>query len=206
MKLSELNKEQIAALSDEKKAKIIFGDLEDDGGKGEFVVLLGGRLSFLSERVDAAARLYHAGRVSYVVPSGGVAWDFEGGKITEAEYMKKLLLERGVPEEAIVLENEATTTKENMIYATLQMNRKLGLTGMKKAYVATSQSHMRRSLRFAEVLLPSTVEVAPCAAVGGLDDKDCWYKTDVGRARAERELYLIKDQIDLGILPDIDLG
>ena len=205
MKLSELKKEELAGLSDEQKTKIIFGNLEDDGGKGEFVVLLGGRFAFLSERVEAAARLYHAGRVRYVVPSGGVAWDYEGGKMTEAEYMKKLLLERGVPEEAIVLENEATTTKENMIYATLQMNRLLGLAALHKAYVATSQSHMRRGLRFAEVLLPSTVEVAPCAAIGGLDATDCWYKTDVGRARAERELYLLKDQVDVGMLADIEL-
>ena len=205
MKVSQLTKEQIALLPDDKKAKIIFGNLEDDGGKGEFVVLLGGRFAFLSERVEAAARLYHAGRVSYVVPSGGVAWEHEGIKMTEAEYMRSLLLARGVPEEAIVLENEATTTKENMIYATLQMNRKLGIANMHKAYVATSHSHMRRSLRFAEIFLPSTVKVAPCAAIGGLDSKESWNLTEVGRARAERELYLIKDQIDLGILSDIEL-
>lgn len=205
MKLSELTNQEIAALRDEQKTKIIFGNLEDDGGKGEFVVLLGGRLPYLAERVDAAAGLYHAGRVSLVVPSGGVKWEHEDGEITEAEYMKGLLLERGVPEEAIVMENEATTTKENMIYATLQMNRKLGLPAMRRAYVATSQSHMRRALRYAEIFFPSTVEVAPCAAIGGVDAKDCWYKTEAGRERAERELYLIKKQVDLGILEDIDL-
>ena len=205
MKLSELTNQEIAALSDEQKEKIIFGNLADDGSKGDFVVLLGGRLPYLAERAEAAARLYHARRVTYVVPSGGVKWEHAGGRITEAEYMKGLLLERGVPEEAIVLENEATTTKENMIYATLQMNRKLGLSAMRRAFVATSQSHMRRALRYAEIFFPSTVEVSPCAAIGGVDAKDCWNKTKEGRERAERELYLIKKQVDLGILEDIDL-
>lgn len=205
MKLSELTVAEVAALDDAKKTRIIFGDLTDDGGKGEFVILLGGRFAFLAERCEAAARLYLAGRVSYIIPSGGVAWEYEGGKMTEAEYMRKLLLERGVPEEAIVLENEATTTKENMIYATLQMNRKLGLKALHKAYIATSQSHMRRGLRFARIFLPSTMEVAPCPAIGGVEARDCWNLTEVGRQRAERELFLIKDQVDLGILEDIEL-
>ena len=205
MKVSELTKEQIAALDDAAKEKIVFCDLKDDGGCGEFAILLGGRFAFLGERCRAAAELYHAGRVQYVIPSGGVAWDYEGGKMTEAEYMQQQLLSLGVPAEAIVLENEATTTKENMIYATLQMNRKLGLPRLHKAYIVTSQSHMRRSIRFARIFLPCTMEVAPHAAKEGLDIMGEWCKTAAGRERAERELYLIKDQIDLGILPDIEL-
>lgn len=205
MKVSELTKEEVAALDDAAKEKIIFCDLTDDGGNGEFAILLGGRFAFLGERCRAAAELYHAGRVKYIIPSGGVAWDYEGGKITEAEYMQKMLLESGVPGEAIVLENEATTTKENMIYASLQMNRKMKLHQLHKAYIVTSQSHMRRSIRFARIYLPSIMEVAPYAAKDGIDAKDVWYKTETGRQRAERELMLIKDQIDIGILEDIEI-
>ncbi len=205
MKVSELTVEEIAALDNAAKEKIIFCDMEDDGGKGEFAILLGGRFAFLGERCRAAAELYHAGRVQYVIPSGGVAWDYEGGQLTEAEYMKKQLMEMGVPEEAIVMENEARTTKENMIYATLQMNRKIRLPGLHKAYIITSQSHMRRGIAFARIFLPSTMEVAPYPAKNGVEIKGEWYKTEIGRQRAERELFLIKEQIDLGILADIEL-
>jgi len=205
MKVSKLTKEQIAALDDDSKEKIIFCDLIDDGSKGEFAILLGGRFAFLGERCRAAAELYHAGRVQYVIPSGGVAWDHEGSKMTEAEYMQQQLLTLGVPSEAIVLENEATTTKENMIYATLQMNRKMSLHKLHKAYIVTSQSHMRRSIRYARIFLPSTMEVAPYAAKDGVDVKGEWYKTEIGRTRAERELMLIKGQIDIGILEDIEI-
>ena len=143
--------------------------------------------------------------MEYIIPSGGVAWDHEGGRMTEAEYMQKQLCELGVPSEAIVLENEATTTKENMIYASLQMNRKMKLHKLHKAFIVTSQSHMRRSLRFARIFLPSIMEVAPYAAKEGVDAKGVWYKTETGRQRAERELMLIKDQIDLGILEDVTI-
>ena len=203
MKASELTKEQIMSLDDADKEKIIFCDSTDDGDKGEFAILLGGRLQFLEERSRAASELYHAGRVQYIIPSGGVAWDYDGGKITEAEYMQHQLLTMGVPQGAIVLENEATTTIENMIYATLQMTRKMKLSQLHKAYIVTSQSHMRRSIRFARIFLPSTMEVAPYAAKEGVDCKGEWYKTDIGRVRAERELALIKNQIDIGILEDI---
>ena len=39
----------------------------------------------------------------------------------------------------------------------------------------------------------------------GVDAKDVWNKTENGRQRAERELMLIKGQIDVGILDDIEI-
>ena len=153
----------------------------------------------------AAAELYFASRVRYIVPSGGVKWELPDGTYTEAEYMQKVLLELGVPEEAIVMENQATTTKENMLYATLLMNRLLGLHGMHRVYIATSQSHMRRSIRYARILLPAHLEVMPYPAKGGLEAKDVWHKTEDGRMRAERELKWIKVEIDRGTLEDIEI-
>ena len=205
MRVSELTPEQVALLDDDKKEQIIFDLSPDEGGVGEFVILLGGNPQFLWERCEAAAELYLSGRVQYVVPSGGVKWELPEGAVSEAEYMKKLLLELGVPEEAIVLENQATTTKENMLYSTILMNRLLGLHGMHRVFIATSQSHMRRSMRYARLLLPAGLEVLPYPAKGGLDIKSEWYKTEAGRMRAERELKWIKVEIDRGTLEDIEL-
>lgn len=205
MKVSELTEEQVALLDDAQKEQIIFDLAPDDGGKGEFALLLGGNPKFLRERCQAAAELYLDGRVSYVVPSGGVEWELPDGKCSEAEYMKGLLLEMGVPEEGILLENCATTTKENMLYATILMNRVLGLHGLHRAYVVTSQSHMRRSIRYARLLFPRTLEAVPYAAKTGADIKGEWYKTEDGRMRAERELKWIKVEIDRGTLEDIEI-
>ena len=70
-------------------------------------VLPGGRPSrTLDARVRHAARLYAEGRIGRVVVTGGV------GKHppSEAEVMARVLREEGVPEEAVLLEDEAEST------------------------------------------------------------------------------------------------
>jgi uncharacterized SAM-binding protein YcdF (DUF218 family) len=70
-------------------------------------VLPGGRPSrTLDARVRHAARLYAEGRIGRVVVTGGV------GKHSpsEAEVMARILREEGVPEEAVLLEDEAEST------------------------------------------------------------------------------------------------
>jgi uncharacterized SAM-binding protein YcdF (DUF218 family) len=75
--------------------------------------------------------------------------------------MARILKENGVPEEAILIENEAQTTKENMICGTLVINRLLRLQNVKRICIVTSANHMRRSLALARLLLPRSVEATP---------------------------------------------
>ena len=70
-------------------------------------VLVGGRPSrTLEARVRHAARLYARGGVDRLVVTGGL------GKYppTEAEVMARILRESGVPEEAVLVEDEAEST------------------------------------------------------------------------------------------------
>lgn len=73
-------------------------------------VLRGGRPSgTLRARTLHAARLYAAGRVRLVIPTGGV------GKHppSEAEVMGRILREAGVPEEVVLPEEKAKSTRES---------------------------------------------------------------------------------------------
>lgn len=79
------------------------GSLKDDGLSGIAAILLGGKPLVLRERAQAAAKLYHDGRVPCIIPTGGVQWDTELGLMSEADYMAHLLKEYKVPDDAILL-------------------------------------------------------------------------------------------------------
>ncbi|MBQ4265931.1 MAG: YdcF family protein [Clostridia bacterium] len=90
-------------------------------------------------RVLAAAKAYEEGYARVIVACGGTT---EGHHISEAEVMEKLLLEAGVPKEAILLENQSQITIENMRFAA----DVLGGTKGRRVLVVTSDYHVRRSV------------------------------------------------------------
>lgn len=73
-----------------------------------------------------------------------------GGKVSEkylndSHYMKDLALRMGVPEEAVLMEDESRNTLENMRLS----KRVMDDNGLDTALLVTSPLHMRRSLLFA---------------------------------------------------------
>jgi uncharacterized SAM-binding protein YcdF (DUF218 family) len=81
--------------------------------------LIGSRVPpLLASRLDRALRLYRrdqeTGRSPVIVVSGGQGAD---ESVSEAFAMRQYLVERGVPEDDIVLEDQATTTEENLRYS-----------------------------------------------------------------------------------------
>ena len=196
MKLTETAADRLIGLTDEQKQKIVFlpAAEEDDGLAYDLAIVLGGRLC--EERADAAAELYHAGRVPYLMPTGGVEWDRDGEMISEARYLERLLRNRGVPEEAILLENEARTTKENMIFCTLQIQRRLKIERVKRVCIVSSDWHVKRSMGLARLLLPRTIAVSGYAAHG----RDAAMRAHY----IDRELPLLKKLADDGLIADVD--
>ena len=154
-----------------------------------------------------AAKLYFDGRVKYIITSGGVKWEHEGQSISEAQGLALFLKKHGVPEEAIIIENEATTTMENMIYGTLQMCRKFGTIGLfnvKSAIVVTSPWHLRRSICWAKNILPRSIKVSGYTHnCGGGSSKE-WNKTQWFVDRVDMEVMLLKDMIEGGVTEDIE--
>ena len=202
MKLSELTRKEIAEMPFEKKVDFICGSIVDDGMSAPVAILLGGNPNNARPRALAAAELYKSGRVPFIVPSGGVEWDVDGEMISEANYMKRILIENGVPEDAIILENEARTTKENMIYATLQINRKLRWDKVDHIIIVTLRSHMKRSIALAKAFLPRKVTVSAYpanheAVVAGMPESE-------GKWIA-KELDLIKSLVDGGLIEDMEI-
>lgn len=91
-----------------------------------------------SDRIWHAARLYHAGKAQRVVLSGGTVRTGDG---SEADAMKAVLLDLGVPERAIELEDGSDNTRSN---ASLTAEL-LGQQHIDTVILVTSALHMPRA-------------------------------------------------------------
>jgi uncharacterized SAM-binding protein YcdF (DUF218 family) len=98
-------------------------------------------LNGAAARVWYAAQLYHAGKAPLLLLSGG---DPDPGRDagSEAEAMRELLLDFGVPARAILLEGSSRDTRENARNAA----RMLAARGIHRVLLVTSALHMRRAL------------------------------------------------------------
>ena len=148
--LQGLEDQARAHSSDQQRASLIL-----EGGRYGAIVLLGGGinpaapparpnpdLGDAADRVWHAARLYRQGLAPKIVVSGGLSPGLESRKDiqTEAEAMKSLLIDLGVPSSAIVLEEKSRNTRENARHTKAQL-------GSQKAALVTSAFHMPRSLQ-----------------------------------------------------------
>lgn len=98
----------------------------------------------LSERADRAlhaAHLYRAGKAPLVIPTGAYRTKSEP-PTSEADEMATLLVEWGVPEDAILIEPSAGTTYENA----LEVEKILRERELKRVLLVTSAIHLPRSL------------------------------------------------------------
>lgn len=98
----------------------------------------------LKERLDYALKLYKEGMFSRFIVSGGL--DKADYQYTEGQGMRNYLVEQGVPDEAILMENESTSTYENLKFSQKIMQQE----GMKSAVIITHTFHGRRALEIAK--------------------------------------------------------
>ncbi len=143
--------------------QIIFDEFmrawEVDGTKNEHVehydaaIVLGGmayyntdleRINFVrgSDRIFQALRLYERGKVDKIMICGDSGSLRDDG-LDEAEQVKTYLLEIGVPEQDIIIENKSKNTHENAEFAADIL--KSGDYG-DRFLLVTSGYHMRRAL------------------------------------------------------------
>lgn len=127
---------------------IICSGSKKAGETPDYVVILGAGLwgdvpsLTLSQRLDASLDLIKLlpDDVKIVV-SGGQG---PGETISEAEAMKKYLIDRGIPQDRIIKEDKSTSTQENLIY-TKRLLREIDSRENIEITVVTSNFHMYRS-------------------------------------------------------------
>lgn len=152
-------------------------------GKADAIVLLGGALTPPThpsshpnlhegaDRILHAVRLHRAGKAPRVVISGGqLPW--EGAPRTESEVMADLLVDWGVPAEAISVEKASANTYENGLYTKAILKEQQ----IERVLLVTSAFHMPRAMAVFE---KAGVQANPAAtdhlgSVDGGDDLLAW--------------------------------
>ncbi len=204
MKASEITQEIINDLSFDEKWELDCGNVIDEGKNADVAILLGCSPQIAKERAMACAKLYQDGRVKYIVPSGGVLHDVDGEKISEAEYMKRILVSNGVPKDVILIDNEARTTKENMICASFVIERKFEFDNINSVIIVTSVWHMKRSIALAKAFLPRKVEIS---AYPSFPDESLEYVKNTPSAQGflNDALKLMALFVNNGVIEDFEL-
>lgn len=98
----------------------------------------------LKERLDRAYLLYQEGKADKLILTGG--YDHNGSTLTEAEGMRNYLLSLGVPKEKLLLEKQATSTYENMVFSKAIIDQEK----MKSILIVTHDYHASRSKEIAD--------------------------------------------------------
>lgn len=102
----------------------------------------GGINAFYVSRMQAAARLYHAGKVERLLVSGS---DQSLGGVNEAECMSKSLQELGVPATAIMKDGKGYNTE-------LSVRNALKTCGAEGCIIVSQEFHNQRALFIADHL------------------------------------------------------
>lgn len=100
----------------------------------------------LYNRTSAAADYLNKNPETNVIVSGGQG---EDEKISEAECMKRILVQKGISPDRIILEDKSTSTHENLSFS-LKLIEELGLD--KNITIVTSEFHQYRTSLIAENL------------------------------------------------------
>ncbi|MGC5324252.1 YdcF family protein [Brevibacillus sp. SYSU BS000544] len=99
----------------------------------------------LRERLDKAISLYEEKYVPMIIVSGGLG---DGKQIDEATAMQRYLVEHGVPESAILKENESRDTVQNLTFSQRIMTKHQ----MNTALVVSHGFHLARSVEIARTV------------------------------------------------------
>jgi len=120
----------------------------DDQRPADAIVVMGaaqydGRPSpIFAARIDHAVSLYRAGVAPTLVVTGGKA---DGDRTTEAASARDYAIARGVPSDAILVEDQSRTTQQSIRMVSTLMHDK----GLSQAVFVSDRPHMLRVLHMA---------------------------------------------------------
>jgi uncharacterized SAM-binding protein YcdF (DUF218 family) len=105
------------------------------------------------QQIKKAAELYNQGMAPYILPSGGY-----NVKINEVEwvYMRRIAKGLGVPEEAILKEDQAKNTFDNAIYS-WEVIKSMKID-VKSVIMVCKSQHSRRALMTYQTAFPQEIK------------------------------------------------
>lgn len=183
--------------------------VEDAPQKADIIFVPGNGYPQNAER---AAALYKEGYAPYILPSGrysvvvgkfaGVLAKedvYNGDYETEWEFMRDVLIKNGVPESAILKEDQATYTYENALWCKIVADQ-VGIE-VKKAILCCKNCHTRRALMYFQTVFPETKFYLCPSCVDGVT-RENWNESDYGIDEVTGEITRIIRQFSLMMKKD----
>ncbi len=150
---------------------------------------------------EQAAGLYKKGYFKQIVVSGGVA--MEDGRL-EAHCMRDVLQAKGVPASAILVEDKALNTEQNVLYSRALLEKEKG-AGAVRSVLAVGHIHgSRRFLMTLEKRWPEVTKMFTTANCYGVP-KDLWHTDRVFRKKVIEEYGKIPSYKERGFVAEIDM-
>ncbi len=158
------------------------------------------------EHAVRAAELYRAGYAPWVLPSGRFAVSYGRFKgvpdkyraqypdeyETEWAFLRAVLMRHGVPDSAILREDQATYTWQNAQFSRDVLAQQA--IPCRTAILACQAFHARRALMYYQAAMPETRFVVCPAQTPGYARSD-WFLTDKGRKRILGEVERLGSQV-----------
>lgn len=159
------------------------------------------------EHALRAAELYHQGMAPYLLPSGrysvtlgrfkGVPEAFRGDYPddyeTEWAYLRTVLLKAGVPDSAILREDQATYTWENA-QRSRAVTDAMGLQ-VRRAILCCRAFHARRAMMYYHAAFPQA-DILVCPAHTPGESREDWFTNEKGRRRVLGEVSRLGNQVN----------
>lgn len=163
---------------------IFFGNIYVLPRQIDFCLVLGSRNC--EYRVKTAFEYFGRCQAVFVLTGGG----FVSKNVTEAEYMKTILLNYGVKEDNIAIESSAGNTIENIKNSLPVIIKNLTSEKITTVAVVTGGFHMRRTLAAIDFFMEKIMNVQffGCPAFGKYTSPDHWHQTMNGRIILSDEL------------------
>lgn len=169
--------------------------LDDTPQKCDIILIPGTSMSAITEK---AAQLYHEGFATIIMPSGRYSSSLNrfaaenidnpryfGNYSSDFDYCKHILTQNGVPEEAILREDQATNSMENAMYSA-QTLKAAGIK-VKKAILCCQAFHARRAFMSYSCHFPDTeLFVVPTSTQE--ISKENWFCSEMGYKKVMGEL------------------
>ncbi|ALG52103.1 TPA: YdcF family protein [Vibrio parahaemolyticus] len=162
-----MNKEEI-----ENITQLVFPSCQDEFQFAEVLIVLGSYKA-TEYKMPTAVQLYHEGKVSKLLLSGGnLAIDEK----PEFQSMKDYAQDNGVPVSDIILEPHAKNTVENALYSA----RIIAESGIAKKSVAilTTAFHIKRSKHLFKNALPHHFDLFTYFVNDRSTRRDNWWLTE----------------------------
>ena len=138
MRLTEINTQNI---TDDIIRKVLFNTIKSKFLEADCLIIFGCHLKpLLDERLECAIKILKSKKIDTILLTGGIGVN---GNFNESEYMKKALLNFGIAENKILVDDKSTTTEENIVNS-IQILRDNNLINNKKIVLVSNQAHLRR--------------------------------------------------------------